>query len=162
MAQPRFFTCFSGYGPKSILRVLPVLASLYLLFSTPAPAATTPPDTLQHPTPRSVLLRSAVLPGWGQYRNQRPFKALLFGTAAAGFLGAAVVEARSLSQATTPEEHQDRAARRNTRFLLLIATSTFAALDAYVDAHLADLEIEPAVEIEPGRANLRLTIPWEP
>ena len=149
----------------AFLRCHPILVFLffaYLFCSRPALAETAPADTLQGPTPRGALLRSAIVPGWGQYYNKRPFKALLFGTTAAGFLGASILESRSLGQAGTAIKHHNRAARRNTRVLLLIATSTFAALDAFVDAHLAVLEIEPELEIEPGRATLSLKIPWKP
>ena len=100
----------------------------------------TSPDTLAALSPRTAMLRSAILPGWGQYSNHRPLKALLFAAAATASLGSAVAEARSLDRAATPEEHQDRAARRNTRFLFFAVTATLAAVDAYVDAHLADLE----------------------
>jgi hypothetical protein len=157
-------TLWSAIGTTSChwRSALAILFFLHLLCSTPALAATAPADTLQGPTPRGALLRSAIVPGWGQHYNKRPFKALFFATAAAGFLGTALIESRSLNQANTDKEHQDRAARRNTRVLLLIATSTFAALDAFVDAHLADLEVEPDLEIEPGGATLRLQIPWEP
>ena len=144
----------------------PVLAALLLALGRglcPASAAeTAAPDSLQQLTPRGALLRSAVLPGWGQYYNKRPLKALFFGAATAGFLGATLVEIHSLSQARTPEDHQDRAARRNTRFLYLLGTATFAALDAYVDAHLADVEIAPTLEVESGAASLRLRISWSP
>ena len=154
----------SASGP-TFLHFLPILIFLffvYLFCSLPALAETAPADTLQGPTPRGALLRSAIVPGWGQYYNKRPFKALLFGTAAVGLLGASILESHYLGQAGTAIEHQDRTARRNTRVLLLIATSTFAALDAFVDAHLAALEIESELEIEPGRATLSLKIPWEP
>ena len=148
----------------TFLRCHPILFLLffaYLFCSPPALAETAPADTLQGPTPRGALLRSAIVPGLGQYYNKCPFKALLFGTAAVGFLGASILESHYLDQAGTTIEHQDRTARRNTRVLLLIATSTFAALDAFVDAHLAVLEIEPELEIKPGRATLSLKIPWE-
>ena len=102
-------------------------------------------DTLARMPPRTVMLRSAILPGWGQYTNDRPVKALLFAAAAATSLSSAMAEVGALDRAVTPEEHQDRAARRNTRFLLLAVTATLAAVDAYVDAHLADLD---AVDLE--------------
>jgi hypothetical protein len=93
------------------------------------------------------MLRSAILPGWGQYSNHRPFKGLLFAAAAAASLSSGIAEVGSLDRAVTPEEHQDRAARRNTRFLLFAVTATLAAVDAYVDAHLADLD---AIDLEVG------------
>ena len=106
----------------------------------PAAKTETVQDTLAGISPRTALLRSAILPGWGQYSNHRPVKALLFAAAAAASLSSAIAEVGSLDRAITPEEHQDRAARRNTRILLFAVTATLAAVDAYVDAHLADLE----------------------
>ena len=118
------------------------------------PAAT---DSLQRPDPRGALLRSAVLPGWGQYYNGKPWKALGFGAAAAGFLTAALVEHRSPGRAQSPEERRDRAGRRNTRFFYLGLTTTLAALDAYVDAHLANFK-GMAVVARPGEVILKTDI----
>ena len=95
-------------------------------------------------SPRGALLRSALLPGWGQLAIGHPYKAALFAGAAAGWLGATVVESQRVGEAPTPQEHEDRAARRNTRVLYYCLTATLAALDAYVDAHLEDFDIEPA------------------
>ncbi len=136
------------------------LVCLLLLSSHPAAAQS--PDTLNTPTPRGVLLRSLVLPGWGQWANGRPFKALVFGGAAAGFLGKAAVEQRDLGRAADQgrddEELQDRAARRNTWVLCLLATSTLAGLDAYVDAHLADFEVAARIRAGPEMALLEVRI----
>ncbi len=88
-------------------------------------------------TPKGALWRSALIPGWGQLHNGGYFKAVLFSAAAAGFAGASISETRNLDRAEA-SERQAAAGRRNTRLLLFIATATFSALDAYVDAHLAD------------------------
>ena len=158
------------------------------------PLATTGRDTVSTDTgsaalevaddglrPRTALIRSALLPGWGQYSNGNPLKAALFGGAAAGFLAALLVEHGNLGQTNAeirdaraalasgggdPEllariaqlegVYEDRAARRNTRLLYVFTTATLAALDAYVDAHLADFGPSPdaavpsAVDIEVG------------
>lgn len=119
-------------------------------------ATAEPADTLASLTPRGALLRSALLPGWGQYANGRPFKALLFSAAAAGFLGKAIAEARGLDRAEaaghSDRELQDRAARRNTWVLGLLATSTLAGLDAYVDAQLAGFAVAAQARAGPGVA----------
>ena len=94
-------------------------------------------------SPKEALWRSALIPGWGQLRNGRYFKAVLFSAAAAGFAGAGISETRNLDR-TEVAERQDAAGRRNTRLLLFIATATFSALDAYVDAHLADFGLSLA------------------
>ena len=116
-------------------------------------------DSLQRPDPHRAMLRSAVLPGWGQHYDGRPWKALGFGAAATGFLTAAVVELRSSSRLQTSMEREDRASRRNTRFLFLGLTTILAALDAYVDAHLADFK-SMAVEARRGGILIKTAIYW--
>ena len=112
-----------------------------------------------------ALLRSAVLPGWGQFYNGHPVKGLFFGAASATALTATVVEHRRIRSAPTPEEHQNRTARRNSRLLYFALSVALAAIDAYVDAHLADfgavrsdLSTGAAMQVEMwrGRAWLRL------
>ena len=137
---------------------------LALLAGRPAGAAgaetdSTRTDTL--PSAHGALLRSAVLPGWGQFYNGRPVKGLLFGAASATALTSVVVEHRRIRSAPTPEAHQDRTARRNSRLLYLALSVALAAIDAYVDAHLADFGTEMQVEMRRGKAWLRLqaTVP---
>jgi len=103
--------------------------------------------------PRSFLWRSGLLPGWGQWRSGHPFKAILFGGAAISWAAAVTVEHGRIDQAT-PLEKQGRVGRRNTRVLWYVITATAAALDAYVDAHLDDFNVEEgfalAVNPAPG------------
>ena len=110
-------------------------------------------------SPRAVLVRSAVVPGWGQAAGGHWVKALLFAGAGAGWLTSAVVESSRVADAPTPQEHADRAARRNTRVLLYLVTATLSAVDAYVDAHLEDFDLDAGNLETPG---VRLTIPWGP
>ena len=81
-----------------------------------------------------------------------------------------MVEHRRIRSAPTPEEHQDRTARRNSRLLYFALSVALAAIDAYVDAHLADfgtvqsglsIGTEMQVEMRRGNAWLRLqaTVP---
>ena len=120
------------------------------------------------PSAHGALLRSAVLPGWGQFYNGRPIKGLFFGAASATALTSVVVEHRRISSAPTPEAHQDRTARRNSRLLYFALSVALAAIDAYVDAHLADFGAERSglstgavmqVEMRRGKAWLRLKAP---
>ena len=109
--------------------------------------------------PRGALMRSAILPGWGQLHNDRSMKALLFAGTASGFLTSTVLEIRSLRDAKTAVERETRSNRRNTRFLYLGLTATIAAIDAYVDAHLAGFD---RIGVE-GNANvlyLKIAVPW--
>ena len=116
------------------------------------------------PSAHGALLRSAVLPGWGQFYNGRPVKGLFFGAASAAALTATVVEHRRISSAPTPEAHQDRTARRNSRLLYFALSIALAAIDAYVDAHLADFGtvhsgLSIGVEMRRNKAWLRMKMP---
>lgn len=110
--------------------------------------------------PRSALWRSALIPGWGQAALGHPFKAALFFGAGAAWMSAATSEGVRVSDATSALERQDRAARRNTRVLYYVITATLAGIDAYVDAHLEDFDIDAAPYDGPGSidAGARLMI----
>ena len=145
-----------GCGWASLLLVLLAGQPAY---ATEAEADSTRDATL--PSAHGALLRSAVLPGWGQFYNGRPVKGLFLGAASATALTAVVVEHRRIRSAPTPEEHQDRTARRNSRLLYFVLSVALAAIDAYVDAHLADFGAAMQVEMQRDKAWLRLqaTVP---
>ena len=140
---------------------------LVLLVGRPACATEAEADSTRTdatlPSAHGALLRSAVLPGWGQFYNGRPVKGLFFGAASATALTAVVVEHRRIRSAPTPEEHQDRTARRNSRLLYFALSVALATIDAYVDAHLADFGAAMQVEMQPGQVWLRLkaTVPLD-
>ena len=136
-------------------------AKLLILLLLAAPAlAQTPADSLQTQAPRKALIRSLLLPGWGQYANGRPFKALGFGAAAVVLAGRVVAQQRALSRADrrgAPDlELEDLAAGRNTRVLRLLANATLAGIDAYVDAQLAGFELSLGPRAGPGMALLEV------
>ena len=124
-----------------------------------AEADSTSADSLS--TPRAALLRSAVLPGWGQHYNGRPLKALFFAGATATALSAVVAAHRTIDAAPTPETHANRAARRNTRLLYFALSVALSAIDAYVDAQLADFEADIGMEMRRDGASLtlKMTLP---
>lgn len=147
-----------GRGPEAL-----ALALLLLFLGgalRPAGAEPAAADSVHRLSPRAVLWRSAVLPGWGQYRNGRPLKALGFGAAGAGCAAAAVAAVRLANRAATPELRQERTGRRNTRVLYLLATATLAALDAYVDAQLSDFDTAPWNGATGDLAGVRLVRCW--
>ena len=85
---------------------------------------------------RSVLIRSLAIPGWGQWENERPRKALVFATLSTSLLLYAADAQATLSKAQSATQHEDLTAVRNTRILFFFLSNTLAAIDAYVDAHL--------------------------
>ena len=169
--------------------VLPVFAVCALSAESVAEEATAADSSLN---PRAALIRSALLPGWGQYSNGHPLKAALFGTSTTVFVAAAWSKMADLSDTadrirltrrelqlaiaadgsdvaalretllTLEDSHQDDAARRNTYFLGLFATMTFAALDAYIDAHLVDFGETPTrFGMYPNGDGLYACVSWQ-
>ncbi len=120
-------------------------------------------DEREHPhyfdQPRWVMLRSLVVPGWGQLHNGSWLKAAAVATGE-GWLGARLLEdQRGLSDldqevaaaraAGDIERENALIARYNDRLdgsvrrqWLLAGLLTYAVLDAYVDAHFKDFRLE--------------------
>jgi hypothetical protein len=93
-------------------------------------ADTTHADSVTAKSPMGAMVRSMVVPGWGQWYNERPIKgAIIFSTEL--FLGGAMVyeQRRTL-------DHQ----QRNTYFLWFLGVFLYNIADAYVDAHLYGFE----------------------
>lgn len=140
-----------------------VFVALLLLAPSLSPAEEAAADSsVAGPTPRGALWRSLLLPGWGQFYNGKPLKGLVLGGISAGLAVGALRAANDVDGAPTPEIHQDRAARRNTRILYVAMAFTVSALDAYIDAHLATLDVDLALLSLEGGGGLVLRVPWIP
>ena len=120
-------------------------------------------------SPRSALLMSMVLPGWGQTAAGHPVKGALSFAAAAGLLGSVFIEGRRADlaleragAATSNTEYlyhygqySDHFNRREDRIWWAVFFWLYAMIDAYVDAHLIGFDEE--FEGEPSGTTLR---PW--
>ena len=149
--------------PRACSRGGGVLVALLLLAPSPSPAQEAAADSsAAGPTPRGALWRSLLLPGWGQFYNGKPLKGLFLGGISAGLAVGALRAANDVDGAPTPEIHQDRAARRNTRILYVALAFTVSALDAYIDAHLATLDADLALLPLDRGGGLVLHVPWTP
>jgi len=169
-----------------------LLAAVLLLFGLPPgraagqlPAArdtvrSAPADTLRPVSPTGAMLRSALLPGWGQLYTDHPIKAVVAaGTAGwvlSSLLGSdsevhdLVDERDGVSdpalRAQLASQIETWRNRRRTWIYWTAVTWLFWVVDAFVDAHLYHFdEIEPDFEARlapgPGRAEVRfqLTLP---
>ena len=112
-------------------------------------------------SPWGALLRSAVLPGWGQVYNRQYWKA-------AGVVAVhAVLLERAMHFNRLYKERNDRTLRRtrNTFYWLLGAAYVLNLLDAFVEAYLfgfdqvMDTSAVAARERKPGTIHLEVQIP---
>lgn len=97
------------------------------------------------PSPTGALLRSMVIPGWGQVYNRRYFKAVM----AIGLEGAYAYGVYTNHLKRSYYLHRDPALsafyrdQRNRLTWYLAGTVLLMMLDAYVDAHLYHFEVLP-------------------
>jgi len=127
-------------------------------------AATAEPDTQRTIDPGRALLRSALLPGWGQFYVGKPVKGVVFTAGAASLLGLTfscdsqvkdLVGRRdpgltALERAALEGDIEHWRTRRRRWILWTAGLWLYNVADAFVDAHLADFEREePRFEITP-------------
>jgi len=99
-------------------------------------------------SPTGALLRSALLPGWGQFYNHRPVKGLVLGTAELGLLGWLIAEHIASENARRDGDDPSYQVHSQRRLDLIWYTSAawlFGMLDAYVDAYLYSFSTENEV-----------------
>jgi Family of unknown function (DUF5683) len=128
--------------------------------------------------PRWVMMRSLVVPGWGQLHNGSWTKAL--GVAASEvFLGIRIYQdhqeldrlSAAADQETDPEIHNDLVHQYNDQLnrsirngWLLGGVIVYSLLDAYIDAHFAHFDVEfepdPALPADTGTPGQRVKLRW--
>ncbi len=150
----------------------PLMAAILILVFT-ASAMSQSPDTviIRKTNPSGALFRSAFVPGWGQFYNNKHIKSAMI----AGIEIYLINEVYTYRhKASIHEDHFTNTANdstyRQTEFALyekaldkrgnaswfLAATIFFSMFDAYVDAHLSDFDqTDKAFEVYfgPGRNN---------
>lgn len=131
--------------------------SRYRLTPAPEPALAAVADSLsrtQRKSPTGAMIRSLLIPGWGQFYNGKWLKAILVFGLEAGFIGAAVYYNQKAQDASQPEVNRRfYTDQRNTNYWRTGVVILLSMLDAYVDAHLSDFDESPdlSFRIEPGR-----------
>ncbi|MBC8478392.1 hypothetical protein H8D51_02500 [bacterium] len=158
--------------------VLIILACWCDTLAQPDTAETPPPDTTADMTmvlARRAMLKSMVQPGWGQWQNNQPFKALLLVTVEAGMFYGIIYQhnrwqefsrlARDTSDPALQFDYQRRAGFYiNDRNKLLWWTLWFELLnitDAYVNAALLDFDDSPDLSLQllPGGVAVAVSLP---
>ncbi|MCM2272588.1 MAG: DUF5683 domain-containing protein [candidate division Zixibacteria bacterium] len=135
----------------------PVRSSDTIIFIPPVfPGETSVTDTIDPETrlrqrPTTALLKSLVIPGWGQAGNGRWFKAIVFAGLQVWFVGEVAHYGRQASDFKNLYErsadvsqrndyyglYEDRRQERNKYIFFLGLATLVSVFDAYVDAHLS-------------------------
>ncbi|MFC1500082.1 hypothetical protein ACFL6T_03580 [Candidatus Zixiibacteriota bacterium] len=144
------------------LSLLLVISSPQLLSAQveePAPgsvAGTAHSDSSNAVTPGGALLRSALLPGWGQIYTGHKIKGAAMIIADAVIIGLAIHADTRVKDLAVPGGDQialdEWRNKRENRIMLAVGLILYSMADAFVDAHFLDFDSEDSrfgVEVEP-------------
>ena len=131
-------------------------------------------------SPTWAMIRSGLVPGWGQFYNEQYIKSGLVFMAEGLLIGGAVVEHQRAEDdhreyedvSRSDQEREDawlrysrRIDKRNTYLWYLAGAKFLSMVDAYVDAHLYRFDQGPlAVRLEAGleeRWDVGVVVRWE-
>ena len=97
---------------------------------------------LKSKSPTGAVLRSLVIPGWGQWYNQQKFKAFLALAAEGTAVGSGIYWNQQV--VSGPDYYRDDYINwRNEAVWWLVGIVLVSMADAYVDAHLFDFDESP-------------------
>ncbi len=102
------------------------------------------------PSPRGALWRALVFPGWGQWYNEKKWKAALVFVAETGLIANAVYWNQRAQGAINSYDRAFYVDNRNLSNWWLLFTVFMSATDAYVDAQLANFDVSPDLSARPG------------
>lgn len=97
-------------------------------------------------SPNGAVLRSLLVPGWGQYYNGQKLKAAIVFAAEVGEIGTAIYwhrESKRVNDERFKIVYEDY---RNAAYWFLAGTILLSMLDAYVDAQLSDFDESPSLD----------------
>lgn len=107
---------------------------------------------IEYRNPQGALLRSLVLPGWGQFYNEEPGKGLFYGVLELGLLGLVFYEndkseyARNMYAETEliywQNNYNTHSSLRRDFIWYTAGAWVIGLLDAYTDAYLFSFEAE--------------------
>ncbi len=102
-------------------------------------------------SPTGALLRSLVLPGWGQWYNDQKIKAGIVVAAQATLIGFRFYFHNQASQFEKGSpEYNFYLDRRNFMYWLMAGVVVLSMLDAYIDAHLYNFDTGPDLALRFG------------
>lgn len=132
---------------RRIRKWSPVLFILFLIYAVGL-RAQVGTDTVRvsvpvEKSPRGAILRSALIPGWGQWYNEQKLKALVVFSGEMALLGTAVYYNQLAVKSTMDYEREFYEYNRGRFLWWLLGVHLINILDAYVDAHLWNFDTGP-------------------
>ena len=152
--------------PNRSLSVVILVCLITAILCQPIQAADTTAVQPKGKSPSGALLRSLVVPGWGQLYNGKYLKALIYAGAQLSFAYAAHVQNnrylhyKNLDNDDLAEFYKDD---RNRMLWWIFGVTLLSMGDAYVDAHLwnfdvsDDLSASIAPQFDPENRQVAIT-----
>lgn len=133
------------HGSRGEFGIIPLLFLICLngFCRTGAEADTAGLHTEPVKSPRAAMLRSALIPGWGQWYNEKRLKAVLVLGAELALIGNAVYFNQLAVGSDTEYDRQFYRENRRLYLWWLAAAHILNVLDALVDAHLSGFDTGP-------------------
>jgi hypothetical protein len=94
-------------------------------------------------SPGKAVIRSALIPGLGQWYNEQKLKAVLVFGGELGLIANAVYQNQKAVESQTPWEREFYVNNRSLSLWWFAGIYFLNLLDAYVDAHLWDFDVGP-------------------
>lgn len=95
-------------------------------------------DSARYKSPSRIMIRSMLVPGWGQFTNGKKWKGITAVTADFVTLGGFLIESKRIHDSKTEEQRSFYRERRNTYLIWFVGITLYSMADAYVDAQLRD------------------------
>ena len=93
--------------------------------------------------PSTAMYHSLCIPGWGQINNGKKKKAVLFFAAELSFIGGYLYNNYRIRHYPMSDWERDNLRTdRNTFIIYWMVAKVLGIVDAYVDAHLANFDVE--------------------
>ena len=91
-------------------------------------------------SPTGAMIRSLIVPGWGQFYNKKYFKAVLAFGVETGLLTNSIYLNQQYVASDTDGEREFYINNRNLSNWCLVGVILLSMADAFVDAHLSDFD----------------------
>lgn len=107
-------------------------------------------ETKEEKSPKGAMIRTLVIPGWGQLYNEQYIKAGLVFSVRSFLIGLAVYYQVQLNKSTLETDRNFYITKRNDAIVFYGIATIISMIDAYIDAHLYDFDVGPELEFHVG------------